>query len=55
MKDREIITLVRKSRNLFVLDLAIPGKVMKVSHTGTNNSLVDNIFSLTQQAMVLKD
>lgn len=33
MKDEEIIAQAKRSRNFFVLDLATPGKVIRVSHT----------------------
>lgn len=32
MKDRKVITHAKRSQNLFILDLAIPGKVMQVSN-----------------------
>lgn len=44
IKDEKIIIQVKKSQNLFILNLIIVEKVMKISHI-TNALLADNIFS----------
>lgn len=53
INDGEIIAHAKRSRNLFILNLATPGKVMKVSQK-VNTHLVDNTSQSTNQTMALR-